>query len=331
MFINIKTCRGFLPDEAAEEIENLEFPAVLLDKNLKLLQKNILAKKFGSDLRKGMKFSRFLKEDDVEKIGSMSLGETLFLSVKNGDNEFRANVICGVDCYLVLMRAGSMQLRDTVLEKYRKMSGYDSTIVAEKIPVDNEKRVSAIEEIIAEALFKQLSPRTLPFFNTATIYKGILDEFKTVIPDLTKRVTLKIPQEELIGEGDEKDFCFMFSAMLSLCLDFADGEVKVESKNDGDELVVSVIADIDVLTYGIARLTAFENSKYNLDPSDELGFLVYMLKLLSDSNLWDFSVTCKEGQLRFSLRTPYVKRGEEFMVHDISASYIKKLVKALAQ
>ena len=329
MFINIKTGRGFMPDEVMEEMENIEFPAVLLDKNLKVLKKNSASRKFES-LRKGMKFSRFLTESDEAKIRLMSLGETLFLAVANQNSEFRANVICGVDCHLVLMRVGSMKLRDAVVEKYQRMSGYDSTMIANDLLIDNEKHISAIEGIVVEALFKQLSPRTLPFFNALTITNGILGEFANTFSDFLSRVTVKISQDELVSEGDEKDFALMFAAMVSLCLDFAENEIRIELRNEGDELVVSLVADVDVSDYGIARLTSLDKNESMLDAADELGFLTYMLKLLSDCNLWDFLVTCKDGQLRFSLRTPYVKRGEEFMVHDISTLYIKKLVKAFS-
>ncbi|MBO5870640.1 MAG: hypothetical protein J6Q89_07825 [Clostridia bacterium] len=330
MFINIRTVCGLLPDELAEKLNMLEYPAVLLDKDLKVVSKNNEANGFARFLRKGAKISRFLPEGDETKVKNMISGDTLVSSISANGISFRVNIIHGFDCYLVILHAESAGLRDGVASKYMRMSGYDVDITEPEKPSKQPKMPIGLERIIENALLKHSSPHSLPFFNSAAIIKGLTNELQKANKTLSDRIKCSVAENELISEGNEKDFILILAFMISLCLDFSEDDIFLEAKNEKDELVFRVSSNVDASVYGVARLASlskgFGNSENGFEESD---FYAYLLKLLSDGNLWDFSIDCHSGKLNFTLRTPYVRSGEEFMVRDISAEFIINVVKEL--
>ncbi len=331
MVINIRTACGYLPDELAEKLNMLEYPAVLLDKDLKVTAKNGEAFGFVPFLRRGTKITRFLPEGDEAKVKEMITCDTLISSINKDGKSFRVNIICGFDCYLVILRPESASLRAEVFSKYEKMSGYEADITEPETFTDRKQgKSSGIADLIEPALYKHLSPHPLPFFNSSAILNAFLSELERAFPNYRSRIKSSISEEELISEGDEKDFILIIAFMISLCLDFSESQVSLEAEKDQNELVFRVSANADESVYDVARLVSLSKGFANsADGFNESDLRAYMLKLLADGNLWDFSIGYNGGRLDFTLRTPYVKRGEEFMVRDISAAFVVKVIKAL--
>ncbi len=336
MVINIRTTGKLLPEELSEKLNTLEIPAILLDKELKVIARNTESAEFASFLRKGAKINRYLPEGDGEKVLAMNPCETFITSIKGNQSECRVNIVCGVNCRLVIFQPYQGKLNAEVLDKYKKMSGYDTTVELPRVenePAKGGKRLaSGMSEIIETVILGQSGLRGLPFFNSAVLLKSLLSEMANAAPRYSERIKLSLSSDELITEGSDKDFVLMAAFMMLFCLDCStDGEVSADAKNIGGELVFSVSCKADSSVYGIAKLTSIRKSFRTIDPEfSESDFLIYMLKLLADGNLWDLNIGYGiDGRLDFTVRAPYVKSGEEFMVRDISGKFLQKLVAEL--
>ncbi len=330
MLINIKAVCELLQESLAEQLNIFDYPAVLLDNNLKVIEKNVFANGVANFLRRGLKTTNYMPEGDGLKISKMITGDTMITSVEKDGRKVSVNIICGFDCYLMVLLPDSANLRTAVLKKYEKMSGYEAN-VSQPEPRSVAKRIKTfgMEEIIETALRNHMSPHPLPFFDSLAVIKSLLGEIERRMPKYKNRIKLSCPSNELIIEGDEKDFLLIIAFMISLCLDLSEKEVCVEIENDKNELIFTVSTNADTSAYEITRLASPRKGQASDEKFDESDFRAYMLKLLADGNLWDFGIDSDGGKISFALRTSCVKRGAEFTVRDVSHTFVAEVVENL--
>lgn len=329
MLINIRTMGRLMSEELLEKLAGLPYPAVLLDETLKIVEKNRESVEFASFLKKGTKIHRYIPESDIAKLIAMKPCDTLITEVSTVEKRCHVNVICGVGCRLIVFQPAVSGLFSGVSEKYMKMSGYDADIQKDGVYASEDIHIrrfsKKFSEIIESVCAAHCEILALPFFNVAAILTRLVSEIELIAPRKIK-INLDLSSSELIGEGSEKDFVLVSAFMISLCLEsMADGELTVLAEDQMGEMVLSVFCDSQSSAYGMAKSASMRMRQGN-SSADENDFLVYMLKLLADANLWDISVSSDMGKSGFVLRIPCVKSGEEFTVRDASVEFIGSVV-----
>lgn len=306
-------------NEVAGQLDLLGAPTLLFDENLKTVCKSRSASAMTSRIRRGIKLNRFIPEEHIGILLSMQWGETFVTEIRSEPEKYRATVICGNGWYLAVLQPITSELRECVCEKYGKMSGYDillseRTVCAKEDHAYSEKMKKLFD--IGENILSGLAvSRQLPFFDSVRMIKCIVEGIAENSRNLSEKPVLMYGEEKLIAEGNERDFALLCAFAVASCVLCCDGGIGVSLEHFSDEIALTVVGG------GINE--EFSNGV-------DGGFRMYLMKLLSDSNLWDFSVHITETRdLSFRLTMPYVKSGEEFAVRDIMPSDVLNEITAI--
>ncbi len=319
MKIAIKNICGLMIDEVAGRLELLGAPALLFDEALRTVEKSQDAVVMTSHIRRGVKLNRFIPEEHIGVLLSMQWGETFVTEIRSETEKCRATVICGNGWYLAVLQPLMSGLRERVCEKYIKMSGYDTSLRERMLCVKEASLYSRKHKTlfdIGEQILSELEvSKGLPFFDAVKISKSVVNEIARNSQTISERIEFSHDEEKLIAEGNERDFVLLCAFAVAFCASCCDGgiDVKLEHYSNGIAFTVS----------GNGINKEFSNG-------DDSDFWRHLMKLLSDSNLWDFSSRVTENRnLGFCLNMPYVKSGEEFAVRDILPLTALKVIGAI--
>lgn len=302
MQFSIKAVGLLTLEEMGDFAERQDWPVVLLNDKLAVIKKNKAARAEMNFLKLGCSIARYLPPESIEEIKSMPPAETLATEIIRNGVSYRANVVCGADSRMVIIRDDESGLYSALREKYNGFSGYDVGISRE-ISTQKAIRLKGFADVVENLVSEQLKSRSLPFFNAAEAVKGLFSE-------LDKQKTggynyrLFVSGDELITEGSYKDYLLTLAVVTAICFDNCRDCVSVTLENEGNELIFRAWCDSEDT---MADAFCFKS---------EQNLLGYTAKLLAEANLWDIDCLNETGKSGFVLRSLFVKSGEEFAIFD---------------
>jgi hypothetical protein len=99
--------------------------------------------------------------------------------------------------------------------------------------------------------------------------------------------------------------------------------------NANDEIIaLSVLGNGDFLPFERLNVRSFLDG---FETYKDNRFLLYLVKLISDANLWDFKTVSENGFSGFRLVLPFIKSGEEFLLREEENDYIDELIESFIQ
>lgn len=312
------------------EAENANEPTVVLDAELKVAGKSRTASKYTCGIRVGARIDRFLPEGDAIRLGEMLEGEVFTTSVVTAKTKCRVNAVRYADCYVLVFRPLSGGIREEMLSRYGRMSGYDLRLDMdtdnENAPAQAQSRLSCIVEALID---ESEAMRRLPFFDAASVLNRIKDEASRRRGVYGKRLNESFSLKHALAEGAERDFALVSAFAIGFCLDFGEGEVDITLENEENELEIIISCalgeDVGRATHAVSYLDITKRG------FDETKLAAYSARLLAEANLWELYTEVCGGRISFTLRMPYIKSGEEFFVREISAEFLREIVALLVQ
>ena len=293
----------FSSDKFQKILETLLSPALLLDSRLRVSAMNAEAKIMLFEIAEGEDILPYLSESAAESIAMMISGEICTVDFVCDSFKGSANVISGNGERLLILATAPYRSRAGIFSD----SGYGRGEKDEETP-ESEKLVSRLRE-------EHYKPRLLPFFESGSLLTAFKRELEAAFPETAKRLILHSDGEKYFAKGSERDFALITAELTCFCLCASDGGyVDIFADCEQDELVLSVSCVPSKLGFAEA----------------ESGINIEKLALLASGNLWELTVSEQSGdRLAFSLRMPFVKSGEEFLVRDISAEFLRELVASI--
>ena len=287
MLINVKSAGTLFRQQIIQQMNNIGKPAILLDEDLKIIDKNKSASAVVR-LRRGAKLTPLLPKEHIKPIFEMKPHSVLSTTLNLGAFSCKANVICGADCRLAVFSQENGGLGIEVLEKYKKMSGYDITLVrgeeaSEENILKEERRKGELSDIVENILDGLKGVRGLPFFNASAVLKSIENEIQNHNVKSRNLVRFSGRLNELITEGSDRDFILIITALIAFCSDKSRCEpVSVEVFDYEDELVFRVSGNSSLSDYDIACIATM-NGKFasfgrNLGDDVFWGYLIKLFK-----------------------------------------------------
>ncbi len=321
MRINIKTLGGNSRTELEKEVSLMSEPVVLLDENLKVVSKSPAVNEYIPGIRRGAKFSRFLSGEALSVVSSMNAGGVSSIELEVNSATLGGMAVCGDRFTVVFIRPLYAKLIDLVTADYKRMSGYDNEIPA---LMPKESRVYEIAGLLSELLDTMDFFNGLPFFNSASVIRGIAQETAKLPKKLSERFEFSVSENELITDGSDRAFALISLFAASFFAENGAKKVKTELSGKGNEIVLRVVGE-DLVLFSGAEI--FKKPFRAPEDMNETDFWLYMIKLLADRNLWDFEIERGvSGKTAFVLRSNFVRKGEEFALRDISSEFIEKVI-----
>ncbi len=298
--LNIKNQSELGSDKFQKLLETLLSPALLLDSRLRVSAMNAEAKILLFEIAEGEDILPYLSESAAESIAMMISGEICTVDFKSDSFKGSANVISGNGERLLILATAPHSNRSVLSADL----GYGRGEKDEETP-EAESLVSRLRE-------EHYKPRLLPFFESGSLLTAFKRELEAAFPETAKRLILHSDGEKYFAKGSERDFALIAAELTCLCLCESDGGfVDIFADCEQDELVISVSCVPSKPVVAEA----------------ESGINVEKLALLASGNLWELTISEQSvDRLAFSLRMPFVKSGEEFLVRDISAEFLRELV-----
>jgi hypothetical protein len=323
MFINLKTSSLTTKESFFETAYKINSPAILADGSFKIIAKTKSVNNFLCGVRKGTKLTRFLPEKAVFEIENMqaeSIFRTEFLT-SNGD--FGVVVIRKEDSYLILFDRLFSELLKSANEVYGKMSGYDNEL-------DGENWVFAycsdkLKELLGDILASLKISKGLPFFEAVSVVRHI--ESKLEKATIEKEIAFEISDERLLTTGNKKDFAAAIVILVAFLLK-SGRNISVKLNANDEIIALSVLGNGDFLPFERLNVRSFLDG---FETYKDNRFLLYLVKLISDANLWDFKTVSENGFSGFRLVLPFIKSGEEFLLREEENDYIDELIESFIQ
>lgn len=301
-------------------------PIFILDENCRILYKNRYVNRIAPKLEKGEKINRFLPEGASYYIGLME--DRRILRTEFSKDEFRCSsaVVSVGDFNVVVLDYLGAELSEAVEEAIGRMSGYDVEIpIPAGIKGIRNFDFRAAEELLTEALERYKTTRPIPFFKSTDILKKLFESLKKKDSEIFERVKLRFSGEEYISSGSERDFVLTAACLISFCVAASkDGCAEVEVVG-GDGFSNIYVSSNCCLTEK-SRFD-FSNLKYARDIKNEETGWLYLLKILSGTNLWELtSDTETEGRLGFMLRLAVADGFDGLELRDVEKDYLENIV-----
>lgn len=294
MLLNFENESLFDSDKLKKSLNTLFSPAFLLDNELRITAMNTEAKIMLFNLAEGDDILPYIPESVAESIAQMMSGEVCSVDFTCGVFNGSANVISGNGEKLLILATMPYSLGAAL----STVSGYGQ----------NKKEPDFLENIASELRKEHFTPRLLPFFECSSVLNAFKRELFAIFPETAKSIILH-GGDKLFAKGSERDFALIVAELAFICICAANGTpVDIFAECEREELVLSVSC-----------------TPSNHAPQALAG--IEQLALLASGNLWGLDITEQtENRLAFSLRMPFVKSGEEFLVRDVSAEFLRSLV-----
>ncbi len=283
------------------ELENNEYllamleaskePALLLDYSLKVIAANIEATVRLSEIAVGSDASKYLSAVAAANIANMAEGEICSAELFAKGLRATATVLCARNAKLMIL--------DSI--------GYAEEQRHEAAQSEPENKENSIGSIAARLRAEHFTPRKLPFFDTYTVTNSLIAEIAERFPDIAKRIVFESQESKLFGIGSQRDFALISAVLLALCAENSEnGYIFISSESDPEHLFY--------------RFFCSDADLYELPE-------IRRLRLLAEGNLWSLTRVVNDcGRSGYEIRVPQVAIGEEFLVRDISAEFLREAV-----
>ena len=322
MFINIKASALLTKERFIEDAERINSPAIFADGSFKIIAKTKSVNELLRGVRKGTKLTRFLPETavfEIENMQSDSVCRTDFLTI---------NGICGVvvirkeDGYLMVFDNLFSELLKSANDVYGKMSGYDNKLEDENW--DFAYCSDKLKELLGEILASLKITKGLPFFEVVSVVRHIASKTKDAVAE--KEIAFEISDERILTVGNKKDFAAATVLLIAFLLK-TESSISVKLEANDETIGLSVLGNGDFLPFERLNVRGFLDG---LETRKDNRFLLYLIKLIADANLWDFKTVSDFGGFSgFRLVLPFIKSGEEFLLREDENDYIDELVEKL--
>lgn len=303
-----------------------ENPTFVLDEKCRMLYKNRYASRLTPGLKKGAGIYRFLPEEAGFELGQMQNLQILRTEFSKDEFHCTASVISVVECRVLVLDHISAELGAAAEDWFERMSGYDISI---PVPVGgNVSRAFdfvTVNRLLNAAVDRYKTTQPIPFFNSAESLKSLLEQLRKQESKIYEKIKLKISGEEYISAGSERDFVLMIACMAAFCL-AAGCEDTVSVEILGEHGFTDIYVEAETALKN-SELLSFSKLKYAKDIKNEETGWIYLMKLLSDINLWDFSPTgAPDGKIGFSLRMEVAEDFKDLSLREADTEYISGII-----
>lgn len=306
MRINLDTALSASLCELINNIDGVKSPAVVLDRELKIVAKNFKAKVIFTNLRRGRRISAFAPNRDCDRLYQLAPKQTAFIEMNNGKYVYGATAIGFEEGILLLIRPVWSGIHERLEKIYSRASGYDLNLASQ---------YTELEDLWELFLSKYSSAREIGFFNVATATKAILKELPSISKSVSNRVSLVNKLKNSSTLASEYDFAVVFAYLLFLCSEISVGKMKVELAREGEDLVIKY--------YGTAENSHEDSDEIFVKFSNGALYWQNLIRLLTDGNLWEIGIRLYgEKDFALTFRLPSAPDKQPFAVSESFRLYI---------
>ena len=296
--------------DLAESLKTLRHPAILIGRDLKVVDKNFKAKTVFQGLRKGSYISPFTFPREEERLFNLLPRQTAFVEMKNGEYIYGATAVGFEDCIMLVVRPMWSGLHERLEKIYSRASGYDVNLTSE---------YTEIEDMWNLFLSHYCSAKEIGFFNIVTAVESIIKEIPSVSETVFKRIKFTNKLKNASTMGSEYDFAVVFAYLLFLCSDFVKDKIRIELVGDKEKL--------SILFKGVSQKSHKDSNELYVKFSRGSLYWQNLIRLLTDGNLWEIGMHLSgEKKVCLFFNVPLAPEKQPFAV---SESYRKYIVCAL--
>lgn len=317
-------------DEMCVRIADYDFPAILLDEERYIRERNSRARMQVIPVRKGTKLDKYLTERNIAVLDAMKPGEVANIDLEL-PNLFGAMAFRAESYYLIICSAVTASLRKHTFEAYRFIPGYDRSIL-----IDIDKSSENSEEVRTNygkivrfqshmcefvRIISGGRPDSRHPFGVSAVSETVFSMAKDMLSQLAFTVNIGPITPGLFTDGSERDFAMMLSSMLAVSVKYsARDKLTIGMNRDANDirLVVTIDSKLDS-----ELISSLASGRFRSDDfSSEYGVLkfdIYLMELIADGNLWDFSAVGESGaygKLSLCLTVPVYSGRSAGMLRD---------------
>lgn len=327
MLINFHSAFSENEERAAEYIESIERPLLVVNKELILIARNSKAAELFPELPVGSGLYTLFGKN-ARTASELMPYQVLCAELYLFGTPCAVTVIGGSERLLVLFDSVETRIDKTVFDACGKMSGYDLKLAYPKHISDDETPVltKGLLGDNAGFLFRVLNERNeardLSPFNAGAVFSAVIDEFGADnFAVLTKTADVN-------ALGSMRDLAVVTAYMLSFFGRNPGGE-KAEIKTETDHFSVcfSVKGKTGISEEDAKLIFSERPVKTKLsDPADEERFWLYLIRLLTETNLWNLETEFNNGRALFRLTLPAAEQDAFCVLRDKVLDSAKKAV-----
>ncbi len=324
-------------DSMSHQLSQHEHPILLLDDDRILRYRNKSADMRTVPIRIGTRIDNFLSQEDLAAIKALNPGELADVDLKL-PSVFGTSMVRGNGFFVLVCSVVTVSLRRHINEIMSLIPGYQRQMYISaggNACSDGESNRSVLRFYAHLTEYLRIlagSPRDQkrPFSVTA-VSEGLFDLAREYLAPACFTVGVGKIRYGLFSKGSEQDFAMILSVMLSVSLLYGVGTgVSVSVDCNNGKISFETVFDSCLDAEDLEKLSAgrFENGDF-LKENGELMFDVYLLGLIADCNLWDFSVKTDPavwGRAVFRLELCEHKYETEPLLRDPKPEYLKEIL-----
>lgn len=344
MYLHIRSDIKSGYSDMCRKISEYNFPAMILDGDRYIKERNEYADTKVLPVRKGARIDKYLSESDLEKVKTLSVGEQadidLGLPSVFGTVIFRAQ-----DYYLLIGREFTALLKKHVFELYNRMPGYDKCI-----SIGMEMAMSDSDRNALKKCFGDIARINLHLkeffgtvsgsyqndfvpFNAGETANNVISCAKDIIKPFFIQQQGFPPEKALFTRGSETDFIMILAAMISFAFKHSSrGNMIVSLEHRNGEIETEIQLDSTLESATIAKLVSSRFKTEDFGRENGIMFFdMYLLELMADRNMWDFTITESTdicGRIFISLRVPEYEERKAETLRDSSPLGLFEIVRA---
>ncbi len=309
-------------------VGSIECPAAVLDKQLRLVFKNKGYSAVVRAPRIGINIKNYVSPEDYQHLCDMRDGQTLNVGLLVGHNTLGATVFACADLRILVVSRLDSDVRQGLDMLYRRMSGYDLTVVGGEEALLMRQIDASVAALFAESAAETFSLREVPFFDAVSVVRRLTFALSDRRGAVSRRIRTDIGSESFTAYGSGRDFALALGTLISLCAASSDGSIDISMSECADSVEVSVSADIyaevaDRLRKNLGRLDSTSVSE------DDAGFIIYVLRLLADGNLWDLRISTESEGMSFYLTLPIQEPFSAIRLRDVGDDLVRRIIEIL--
>lgn len=343
MYLHIRSDIDSSYSDMCRKISEYRFPAIILDNDRYIRERNEYAGTAVIPVRKGARIDRYLSVSDAEEVKALRKGEQTEINL-GFPSVFGTVIFRAEDYYLLVGREFTVLLRKHVSELYSRMPGYDRciSIGMERAGCGSDR--NALKKCFGDItrmnfhlkeFFRTVSgdyhSDSVPF-NVVSACRNVVSCAKRIIKPFCIRESGFQNGDAIFTLGSEDDFIMLLSAVIAFSVKYNSRDrMSVSLENRSGEIRVRACFDSTMEKETVSKLS--ESRFRSEDFGKENGILffdIYLLELIADRNMWDFAISesfdvC--GRLIVSLTVPEYKERKAGILRDSCPSELSAIVR----
>lgn len=325
MLINFDSAFSVYENRSSEYFESIGRPLLIVNKELVLIARNSKAAALFPGLTVGAGLY-LLFGKNARRVSELLPRQVLCAELYLFGTPCAVTVIGGNERLLVLFDSVETRIEKTVFDACGRMSGYDLKLEYPKhisesgTPVLTKGLFGDDAEFLFRVLSERKNARELLTFNAGEVFSAVIETTGG------ESFSVLTKSADMNAFGSMRDLAVAAAYILSFFKRNPGGD-KAEIRTVSDHLSVSFCVEgATNLPEGEAKLL-FSERPVRAKPTDrvaEESFWLYLIRLLTETNLWSLETEYKNGRALFRLTLPAAEQDACCVLRDKVLGFAKK-------